>query len=101
MSAHSDGFQPGCRHFLRHLSHFFMKKIALVTGSAGLIGSESCQRFHAEGFDVVGLDNDMRAYFFGTGASTRDQKNKLEQTLARYTHHGVDIRDAAAVLEVF
>lgn len=78
-----------------------MKKIALVTGSAGLIGSESCQRFHAEGFDVVGLDNDMRAYFFGAGASTRDQKNKLEQTLARYTHHSVDIRDAAAVLEVF
>ncbi len=78
-----------------------MKKIALVTGSAGLIGSESCQRFHAEGFDVVGLDNDMRAYFFGAGASTRDQQKKLQQTLVRYTHHGVDIRDAAAVLEVF
>ncbi len=39
--------------------------IAIVTGSAGLIGSETCKRFHAEGFDVVGIDNDMRARFFG------------------------------------
>ena len=45
--------------------------IALVTGSAGLIGSETCKHFHAGGFDVVGMDNDMRAQFFGPGASTR------------------------------
>lgn len=78
-----------------------MKKIALVTGSAGLIGSESCQRFHAEGFEVVGLDNDMRSYFFGPGASTDGQRTKLQQSLSHYTHHTVDIRDAAAVLDVF
>ena len=44
--------------------------IVVVTGSAGLIGSETVKRFHGEGFDVVGIDNDMRAYFFGNEAST-------------------------------
>ena len=39
--------------------------IALVTGSAGLIGSETCRRFATEGLEIVGLDNDMRAEFFG------------------------------------
>ena len=42
----------------------------LVTGSSGLIGSEACRRFHAEGLDIAGVDNDMRSYFFGAGAST-------------------------------
>lgn len=44
--------------------------IALVTGSSGLIGSEASRRFHAEGFGVVGVDDDMRARFFGAEAST-------------------------------
>lgn len=39
--------------------------VIIVTGAAGLIGSETCRRFHTEGFDVVGIDNDMRARFFG------------------------------------
>ena len=42
--------------------------IAIVTGSGGLIGSESVRHFAAQGFDVVGIDNDMRAYFFGPEA---------------------------------
>ena len=42
--------------------------VALITGSAGLIGSEACQRFHAEGLDIAGVDNDMRRYFFGEAA---------------------------------
>ena len=41
---------------------------ALVTGSGGLIGSETCKRLCAEGMDVVGIDNDMWAYFFGESA---------------------------------
>ena len=44
--------------------------IAVVTGSAGLIGSETSKRFHAEGLEIVGVDNDMRAKFFGAEAST-------------------------------
>ena len=75
--------------------------IALVTGSAGLIGSETCKRFHAEGFDVVGLDNDMRAIFFGAEASTALTRTKLEKSLKNYHHEAVDIRDNDKVNAVF
>jgi CDP-paratose 2-epimerase len=44
--------------------------VVLVTGSAGLIGAESVRFFAAEGFDIVGIDNDMRRVFFGDEAST-------------------------------
>ena len=50
---------------------------AIVTGSGGLIGSESVRRFVADGFDVVGIENDMRAAFFGADASTRDISERL------------------------
>ncbi len=75
--------------------------IALVTGSAGLIGSETCQRFHAEGLDVIGLDNDMRARFFGPEASTAPTRARLEKVLKNYRHEAIDIRDAAAVNDTF
>jgi CDP-paratose 2-epimerase len=75
--------------------------IALITGSAGLIGSETSKRFHAEGFDIVGVDNDMRARFFGAEASTASTRTKLENTLARYRHHAIDIREAEAVDRLF
>lgn len=71
--------------------------IALVSGSAGLIGSESCRRFHHEGLDVMGIDNDMRAAFFGKEASTAQTRKKLQQELAHYSHANIDIRDWAAV----
>ena len=75
--------------------------IAIVTGSAGLIGSETSKRLHAEGFDVVGIDNDMRAVFFGKSASTAGTREKLKDTLARYQHHSADIREADAVMKIF
>ena len=75
--------------------------VALVTGSAGLIGSEACKRFHAEGLDVAGVDNDLRRYFFGEGASTDGTRAKLETSLPRYRHHAVDIRNAEAVDAAF
>jgi CDP-paratose 2-epimerase len=75
--------------------------IALVTGSAGLIGSETCKRFHAEGFEVIGVDNDMRAKFFGAEASTANTRIKLEKSLKNYRHEPVDIRDHDAVNEIF
>ena len=75
--------------------------VAIVTGSAGLIGSETCKRLHAEGFDVVGIDNDMRARFFGESASTAGTREKLKATLKRYRHLPIDIRDADAVMKVF
>jgi CDP-paratose 2-epimerase len=75
--------------------------IALVTGSAGLIGSETCKRFSSVGFDVVGIDNDMRAYFFGEDASTDRTLKKLEKTLPNYRHLPIDIRDQLAVEKAF
>ena len=76
-------------------------KIAVVTGSSGLIGSETCQFFHSKGFRVIGIDNDMRSYFFGEDASTNWIKNKLELELDQYTHYSVDIRDGLAVDNIF
>ncbi len=77
-----------------------MTRIALITGSAGLIGAESCRRFHAGGFQVVGVDNDMRAQFFGAEASTSRQRDELLSTLPNYVHHDADIRDAARLEEI-
>jgi CDP-paratose 2-epimerase len=75
--------------------------IAVVTGSAGLIGSETCKKFHDQGFDIIGIDNDMRAQFFGRDASTAPTREKLLKTLMRYRHENVDIRDAAGIERVF
>jgi CDP-paratose 2-epimerase len=75
--------------------------IAIVTGSAGLIGSETCKRFHAEGMDIIGIDNDMRARFFGAEASTAPTRALLEKELDRYVHESVDIRDSLALGAVF
>jgi CDP-paratose 2-epimerase len=71
--------------------------IAIVTGAAGLIGSEACKKFHAEGLDVVGIDNDMRARFFGPEASTAPTRRRLVASLKNYTHEDLDIRDTAAM----
>jgi len=75
--------------------------LAIVTGSAGLIGSETCKRFAAEGLEVVGVDNDMRSYFFGKEASTLSTQQKLEKEIPGYRHRSIDIRDAAAVNALF
>lgn len=75
--------------------------VAIVTGSAGLIGSESCKRLHAEGFSVVGIDNDMRAYFFGADASTADNHRKLRDSLPNYQARAADIRDFEAISRIF
>jgi CDP-paratose 2-epimerase len=77
-------------------------KIVLVTGSAGLIGSESVMYFCDRGYTTVGLDNDMRRTFFGDDASTRWNRDRLIETYpGRYVHHDVDIRDQDAVARVF
>jgi len=77
-------------------------KTVLVTGSAGLIGSESVRFFCNRGFNVVGIDNNMRQVFFGEDASTEWNRQRLsEQYGGQYIHHSVDIRDRSAVDEVF
>ena len=75
--------------------------IVLITGSAGLIGSEATRFFHERGFDIVGVDNNMREYFFGADGSTTWNRAQLESGLANYRHRAVDIRDAAAIDALF
>ena len=77
------------------------KQTIIVTGSAGLIGSETVKRFASDGFHVVGIDNDMRSRFFGAEASTRSTRDQLVQTIAEYEHHDIDIRDAEKVRDLF
>lgn len=73
----------------------------LVTGSAGLIGSETVKHFASEGTRVVGIDNDMRAQFFGAEASTKKTRDALIKSIRGYEHHDIDIRDVDAIAEVF
>jgi CDP-paratose 2-epimerase len=75
--------------------------VAVITGSAGLIGSEAAAYFAAGGFKVVGIDNDMRRTFFGDEATTRPNLERLRRTIPGYEHHDVDIRDEAAVNAIF
>jgi CDP-paratose 2-epimerase len=74
---------------------------AIVTGSGGLIGSESVRQLAQSGFDVIGLDNDMRAEFFGQDASTAPVSDALAATYSCFRHHELDIRDAEGVDRVF
>ncbi|HLT16566.1 MAG TPA: NAD-dependent epimerase/dehydratase family protein [Acidimicrobiales bacterium] len=73
----------------------------LVTGSAGLIGSEAVEFFDGLGFAVHGVDNNMRADFFGPGGDTTWNRQRLESVCRRYAHHDLDIRDREAVEDLF
>lgn len=75
--------------------------VAVVTGSHGLIGSEAVRFLSAQGLEVVGIDNDMRRYFFGEEGSTQWMQTRLESTCSGYRVHALDIRDAEAVDQVF
>jgi CDP-paratose 2-epimerase len=75
--------------------------VVLITGSAGLIGSEAARFFGGLGFDIAGIDNDMRRYFFGEEASTHWNRQHLEASLPDYHHYDADIRDQDAINRVF
>ncbi|MCA9292236.1 MAG: NAD-dependent epimerase/dehydratase family protein [Phycisphaerales bacterium] len=75
--------------------------LTLVTGSSGLIGSEAVTFFDAMGFDVLGVDNNMRADFFGPKGDTSANRARLESTCPRFTHRNLDIRDRDAVARLF
>jgi CDP-paratose 2-epimerase len=75
--------------------------VCLVTGAAGLIGSEAVAFFAERGMDVVGVDNDMRRYFFGREASTEWNRRRLERDVPGYTHHDVDVRDREKLRALF
>lgn len=76
-------------------------KYALITGSSGLIGSESVSFFIEKGYTVVGIDNNMREYFFGKNASTEWNRDALKKRYKSYIHKNVDIRDDKEVSKLF
>lgn len=76
--------------------------ISVITGSGGLIGSEAALHFGRLGFEIVGIDNDMRGRFFGSEASTRWNVERLSRALgSRYLHLEEDIRSREAMLSLF
>ena len=75
--------------------------VAIVTGAGGLVGGEAARFYLAKGWTVAGIDNDMRARFFGPEASTRWQIDRLRGESRAYRHHEIDIRDRAAVERAF
>ena len=77
-----------------------MKKV-FITGSAGLIGSESVKFFCEKDFEVYGVDNDMRAYFFGKEASTSWNLQLLKKKYKNYFHYNLDIRNDEKIKKIF
>jgi CDP-paratose 2-epimerase len=76
--------------------------VVVISGSAGLIGSESAIYFGSLGMQVVGIDNDMRSVFFGAEASTSWNRNRLKDSLGEnYRHSDIDIRDGASLDKLF
>lgn len=75
--------------------------VALITGSGGLIGGEAVQFFHDKGFDIAGIDNDLRKYFFGDDASTAWRTECLVKSLKQFSHHPIDIRDKESIFRLF
>lgn len=75
--------------------------VAVITGAAGLVGSEAATFFAGLGLHIVGIDNDMRRRFFGDEATTRPNLERLRATIPGYEHHDIDIRDAEAIGAVF
>jgi len=75
--------------------------IALITGSCGLVGSESSIFFANKGFKIIGIDNNTRKFFFGKDGDISWIKKKLKKKIKNYTHFDIDIRNYASLEKVF
>jgi CDP-paratose 2-epimerase len=75
--------------------------IAIITGSAGLIGAETVRFLANKKYQIVGIDNDMRKVFFGDDASTDWSRRELEKTIPNYLHYETDIRDREGIEKIF
>lgn len=73
----------------------------LITGSNGLIGSQCVKFFASKAERMIGIDNDMRSYFFGAESSTKEVGYTLEETYSNFTSYEIDIRDKDALQKVF
>ena len=76
-------------------------KIALITGSCGLVGSESSAYFSKKGFKIIGIDNNTRKFLFGKDGDISWVKKKLKKNLKNYIHFNVDIRNYLALKKIF
>lgn len=76
-------------------------KIVIVTGSAGLVGSQASDFFHNKGYRILGIDNNMRSYFFGKTSSTLPSLESLKSRLKNYTHFNLDIRNYTDLQKIF
>ncbi|MDB3889149.1 NAD-dependent epimerase/dehydratase family protein [Candidatus Pelagibacter sp.] len=75
--------------------------IILITGSSGLVGSESVNFFSKKGFDVVGIDNNLRKFFFGNAASTNNIKKQLLKKNKKFKHYNTDIRNYVGLEKIY
>ncbi len=75
--------------------------VAVITGSAGLIGAEASRFFAARGYRIVGIDNDLRKTFFGDDASTLWSRRRLQESLPEYVHYDADVRDRPTIESIF
>jgi CDP-paratose 2-epimerase len=75
--------------------------VVIVTGSSGLVGTEVSHLFAENGLDVIGLDNNMRRYFFGVDGDTAWRRKANEQRIRNYKHVDVDIRDHDGIKAIF
>jgi len=75
--------------------------VVLITGSCGLVGSESVKFFISKGFDVIGVDNNYRLKFFGKDGDTTWVKKNLIKLYKNYTHKNIDIRNYSALEKIY
>ena len=75
--------------------------IALITGAAGLVGSEAVSFFHEKGFEIIGIDNNLRKFFFGKDGSTINVKKDLLKKNKRFRNFNLDIRNFNQLEKIF
>ena len=75
--------------------------VVLITGSCGLVGSESALFFANKGFDIVGIDNNARKFFFGKDGDISKIKKKIKKKIKNYTHYNIDIRNLNLLRKIF
>ena len=75
--------------------------LVLITGSCGLVGSESSMFFAKKGFEILGIDNNSRRSFFGKDGDINWIKNKLKKNIKNYKHSNLDIRDYKGLEKIF
>ena len=75
--------------------------VTVISGSAGLIGAEATRFFSDQGLQIVGIDNDLRSYYFGAEASTAWSRDRLIREIPGYRHCDADVRDREAIDRLF